>query len=120
MKWVVRSCIVLGAVKLNSSSVTVQLIYFAEQWLIIGGFGTLRWIPWGESTKVFCLNSRDPSGHARLPFIIISKFHPRTAHEGPQEEWMYSCTLPLTSALDGVGGQRYGQAVLLPVKTRYP
>lgn len=31
MKWVVCSCIVFGAVKLNSSSVIVQLIYFTEQ-----------------------------------------------------------------------------------------
>jgi len=32
----------------------------------------------------------------------------------------YSCTLSLTSALDGVGGQRHAPAVLPPEKTRYP
>jgi len=33
---------------------------------------------------------------------------------------MYSSTLPLTSALDGVGGQRHASATLPPGKTRYP
>jgi len=30
-----------------------------------------------------------------------SKFQPRTGSEGPAGEFMYSCTLSLTSALDG-------------------
>ena len=30
--------------------------------------------------------------------------HPRTGHEGPEGEQMYSSTLPSTSALDRVGG----------------
>jgi hypothetical protein len=33
---------------------------------------------------------------------------------------MYSFTLSLTSALDGVGGQRHAPAALPPWKTRYP
>jgi len=33
--------------------------------------------------------------------------HPRTGHEGPEGELKYSFTLSLTSALDGVGGQRH-------------
>jgi hypothetical protein len=36
---------------------------------------------------------------------------------------MYSSTLPLTTALEGVGGQRHAPAALLPpppAKTRYP
>ena len=33
---------------------------------------------------------------------------------------MYSSTLALTSALDGVGGQRKAPAALPPGKTRYP
>jgi len=32
---------------------------------------------------------------------------------------MYSCTLSLTSALDGVGGQHHAPAALPPEKTRY-
>ena len=32
---------------------------------------------------------------------------------------MYSSTLSLTSAIDGVGGQRHASAALLPGKTRY-
>ena len=33
---------------------------------------------------------------------------------------MYSSTLVLTSALDGVGGQSHAYAALLSQKTRYP
>ena len=40
------------------------------------------------------------------------KFHPRTGHEGPEGEYRYSSTLSLTSALDGVGGQRHAPAAL--------
>ena len=32
---------------------------------------------------------------------------PITGHEGPEGEYRYSSTLSLTSALDGVGGQRH-------------
>ena len=48
------------------------------------------------------------------------KVHPRTGHEGPEGEQNCSSTLPLTSALDGVGGQRHAPGALPPVKTRYP
>ena len=49
-----------------------------------------------------------------------SKVHPRTGHEGPKGEYGQSFTLSLTSALDGVGGQRHAPAALPPRKTRYP
>jgi len=52
-------------------------------------------------------------------FLDKGKVHPRTGHEGP-EGGMYSSTLPSTSALDGVGGQRHAPAALTPGKTRYP
>jgi len=52
--------------------------------------------------------------------IYKIKFHPRTGHEGPEGEQMYSSTLPSTSELDGMGGQRHGPATLPPGKTRYP
>jgi len=48
------------------------------------------------------------------------KVHPRTGHEGPEGEQMYSSTLPSTSAPDGVGGQRHAPAALPPGKSRYP
>ena len=38
--------------------------------------------------------------------------HPRTGHEGAEGEKRYSCTFSLTSALDGVGGQRHAPAAL--------
>ena len=41
-----------------------------------------------------------------------SKFHPRTGHDGPEGKQRYSSTLFLTSALDGVGGQRHVPAAL--------
>ena len=42
--------------------------------------------------------------------------HPRTGHEGPEQEQMYNSTLPSTLALDGVGGQRHAPATLPPGK----
>jgi hypothetical protein len=48
------------------------------------------------------------------------KGHPRTGHEGPEREYRYSFTLPLTSALDGRGFQRHAPAALPAGKSRYP
>ena len=48
------------------------------------------------------------------------KVHPRPGHEGPEREQRYSFTFSLTSALDGVGGQRHAPAALPPGETRYP
>jgi hypothetical protein len=45
------------------------------------------------------------------------KVHSRTGHEGPEGG---NSTLPLTSAIDGVGGQRQAPAALPPGKTQYP
>jgi hypothetical protein len=36
--------------------------------------------------------------------------HPVTDHEGPEGEYRYSSTLPSTSALDGMCGQRHAPA----------
>jgi hypothetical protein len=61
--------------------------------------------------------------HVILYMIKVKgTFHPRTAHEGPKGEYRYSYTLSLTSALDGVGGQRHDPAALHPGKRpdRYP
>ena len=52
--------------------------------------------------------------------LKVNKGHPRTGHEGPEGEQMYSSTLPSASALEGVGGQRHAPAALRPGKTRYP
>ena len=46
------------------------------------------------------------------------KGHPVTGHEGPEGEQRYSSTLPSTSALDGVDGQRHAPAALPPGKNR--
>jgi hypothetical protein len=48
------------------------------------------------------------------------KFHPITGYEGPEGELRHNSTLSLTSAIDGVAGQRHAPAVLSPGKTRYP
>ena len=55
-----------------------------------------------------------------LPLKVKGKVHPRTDQEGSEGEQMHSSTLPSTSALDGVGGQRHAQAALPSGKTRYP
>ena len=46
--------------------------------------------------------------------------HPRTGHEIPEGEYMYSSTLSLPSALGGVGGQRHVPAAFPQGMTRYP
>ena len=52
--------------------------------------------------------------------IHKGKFLLRTYHEGPEGDQRYSCTLSLTLALDGVGGQRHAAAALPSGMTRYP
>jgi hypothetical protein len=42
--------------------------------------------------------------------LCKGQVHPRTGYEGPEEEWRYSSTLYLTSALDGVGGPCHAPA----------
>ena len=49
-----------------------------------------------------------------------NNLYPRTGHEGPEGEQMYSSTLLSTSALDGVGSRHHAPAALPPGKTRYP
>ena len=44
----------------------------------------------------------------------IGEVRPETGHESPEGEWRYSSTLSSTSALGGVGGQRYAPASLPP------
>jgi hypothetical protein len=41
---------------------------------------------------------------ATLWCMVKGNVYPRTGHEGPEEEQIYSSTLSLTSTLDGVGG----------------
>jgi len=45
------------------------------------------------------------------------KIHPRISHEGPEGQKIYSSTLSLTSALDGVGVQRHSSTALAPRDT---
>jgi len=47
---------------------------------------------------------------------MFSKVHHRTGHEGSEGEWRNSSTLSLTSAVDGVVGQRQKPAALPPGK----
>jgi hypothetical protein len=54
-------------------------------------------------------------------FVFISskgqgEVHPRTGHEGQEGEMRFISTLSLSSALDGVGGQRHAPATLSPGK----
>jgi hypothetical protein len=67
-----------------------------------------------------CIQTKQPLVTMLLIPFAYSKVQPGTCHEGPEEEHRYSSTLSLTSALDGVGGQRHIPAALLPGKIRYP
>ena len=44
--------------------------------------------------------------------------HPITYHEGTEGEYRYCCTLSLTLAVEGLGGQRHVPAALPRDKTR--
>ena len=46
--------------------------------------------------------------------------HPRTSEEGPEGELKYSSSPSLTSALDGVGGQRHAPAALPRERDQLP
>jgi len=47
---------------------------------------------------------------------VSVKFCPRTGHRGPEGEYRCNYTLSVTTALDGVYGQRQGPADLPPGK----
>ena len=57
---------------------------------------------------------------SRVSSKVRVKLTLTAGHEGPEGEQKYNSTLSLTSALDGVGGQRHPPANLPPGKTRYP
>ena len=61
--------------------------------------------------------SHNPENHNMKGNALYSKsegkIYPRTDHEGPEGEYRYKSTLSLTSAPDGVGGQRHAPAALL-------
>ena len=57
---------------------------------------------------------------AYMATVKKSKGHRRTCHESKQGEQRYGSTLSVTSALDGVGGQRHAPAALPLGKTWYP
>jgi hypothetical protein len=58
-----------------------------------------------------------PSGFVGRPVKAKGKVYPITGHEGREGEWRYSAAVSLTSALDGVEGQRHAPAALPPGKS---
>ena len=84
-----------------------------------GGFISIR-----GTTSLFFRRVQTGSNQERR-FMICKgkgkgKVHPRTDHEGLEGVQRQNTTLPLTSALYGVGGQGHASAALPPGKTRYP
>ena len=63
--------------------------------------------------------SRRTLHHGVSKWVSKGKVHPRTVHESPDVEQMYSTTFPLTSAIDRMGSQHHTTAALPPGKTRY-
>ena len=59
------------------------------------------WTFWGQQQDPTTCKGKDKG-----------RVHPRTGHEGPGGSKRYSSTLSLTSALDGVDGQRHAPAAL--------
>ena len=66
--------------------------------------------------NVLTVSGAHPPLHSVVKGKRKSKVHPRTGHEVPEGEQIYNSTLPLTSALDGVGGQRHAPTALPPRK----
>jgi len=69
-----------------------------------------KYAPWNGDSYIFKHPGTPSSGKGK------GKFHPTTGHKSPEGESRYSSTLSLTSALDGVGGQRHAPAALPPGK----
>ena len=73
-----------------------------------------------DSSFFGALNSLDDGFFVRKPkqvaLKLCNELHPKTDHEHPEREYMYSSTLSLTSGLDGVGCQHHALAALPPGK----
>ena len=67
-----------------------------------------RYIDWATSARNFLALD-----------TYKGKACPRKDYEGPDGEWRYGSTISLTSALDGVGGERHAPVTLFPGMTRY-
>jgi len=76
-------------------------------------------VPYWGAPGLSCLRSASLTRLVTNTTVVIwnGKRHPRTGHEGPEGEYMYSSTLSLTSALDRVGGRH---ARFIPGKTPVP
>jgi len=60
--------------------------------------------PLHTPTYHFCNDQLIIYSYINVPSMLHEgKFHPRIGHEWPEEEWSYSSTVSLTSALDGIG-----------------
>jgi hypothetical protein len=84
-------------------------------------YTTLSWNNWAKPQK-FRLKLEEGTFriHDRyLPKLVLNnnnEVHPVTSQEDPKGEWRYGSTLSLTSALDGMGGERHAPAALPPGK----
>ena len=79
--------------------------------------GFNSWVPLGTNSSCHNVHYTNP-----LAFIWLGKgkVHPTTAYEGPEQEQMYSSTLPSTSALDGGGWSTPGPGRFTPGKDPVP
>jgi hypothetical protein len=84
-------------------------------WLLCSNLLGVNQFPRGSCsvhTKATCCKLRKDKGKG--------KFHPKTGHEDPHEDQIYSSALSLTLALDELRGQRHASAASPSGKTRYP
>jgi hypothetical protein len=72
-----------------------------------------------EAVQSVCMGGL-PRSQCSLWAEVMNRVHHRTGHEGPEGEKRNNSILSLTSALDGVGGQRHVPAALPLGKSRYP
>ena len=126
-----------GIVCIWAISFTLRLIYRQVESSVIGWVGPVtRWKihnPVGNRTPVtqplagyFLEQIYHLTAYIYIYIYIyeckvkVKVNSPYNRPRRPRGEQRYSSTLSLTSALDGVGGQRHDPATLLPGKTRYP
>jgi len=93
----------------------IRLLRREPKWDICGQYWQAGRREWVDSLHVPCRFKSSGTLHRVLwsgKGKAKGKNHPRTGHESLDRKYRYSSTLSLTSALDGVGGQRRAPATL--------
>jgi hypothetical protein len=100
--------------RVTAPSVTVELIDRVS-WNLVPA-SCRFWIPY----RLWHQHGGSHLNDSKCRRLVSVRFALEEAMKAQTGEYRYSSALSLTSALDGVGGQRHAPAVLPPRMTRYP